>query len=165
MTLTTLPSAMALELAIPPICQYWMANCVTKDFLRQYADKVGQGAHLNDLRYIDLWSAGNINQQEFLKATKMSGLTQWSDEQRVKYDDQGVQWKGGSGGRDQMRQKEFAPETACTKMLMICTRRHCKQWRNLYGSVMPMKTKRKHSGADAGHGWLMKPPGRWNAWR
>lgn len=69
---------------------YLHPDFVAKDFLRQYADKVGQGAQMNDLHYLDLWWAVNINPQEFLQAAKMSGLTRWSDQQLVKYNDGGV---------------------------------------------------------------------------
>jgi hypothetical protein len=69
---------------------YLHPDFVAKDFLQLYAGKVGQGVQVADLHYLDLWWAVTINAQEFLKSAKMSGLTRWSDEQRVKYDDQGV---------------------------------------------------------------------------
>jgi hypothetical protein len=64
---------------------YIHPDFVDKEFLRPYADKVGMGAQATDLRFLDLWWSGTINQPEFLHAAHMSGLTQWSNHQGVKY--------------------------------------------------------------------------------
>ena len=61
-----------------------------KEFLLPYAAKVRAGGATADLHYVDIWWAGSIDRQAFLRAAGMSGMTEWSGEQSVRYAEGGV---------------------------------------------------------------------------
>jgi hypothetical protein len=59
--------------------------------VNDYADMVRRGGALGDLRYIDVWWMGGIEQQDFLRRAGMRGLTLWDGgEQSVRYADGGA---------------------------------------------------------------------------
>lgn len=68
---------------------YIHPDFVGKSDLAAYATKVGAGARMADLHYIDLWWSATVDHQAFLRTAGLSGMTLWSGEQSVQYSDGG----------------------------------------------------------------------------